>query len=110
MQEMSSLAEYQARQADFESRAGGGVRREPVDVSWYDNPPNAPAGGIFAAVDFVGHSTKLELICGYVVWLRQSDGSWRLTREEEGSVERKTTSTPEQLAQAKAALGCREPG
>lgn len=110
MQEMSPLAEYQARQADFASRAGEGIRREPVKVTWYDNPPNAPAGGIFAAVDFVGRSTKLELVCGYVVWLRQPDGSWRLTREEEGSSERGPASTPEQLAQARAALGCLEPG
>lgn len=110
MQEMSSLAEYQARQADFASRAAGGLRRRTVKVTWYDNPPNAPAGGIFAAVDFVGESKKLELICGYVVWLRQPDGSWRLTREEEGSIERGPASTPEQLAEAKAAMGCIDPG
>lgn len=110
MQEMSSLADFEARQADFASRAAGGVTRKPVKLTWYDNPPNAPLGGIFAAVDFVGESTKLQLICGYIVWLRQPDGSWRLTREEEGSIERGPASTPEQLAEAKAAMGCRDSG
>ena len=110
MQEMSSLADYEARQADFASRAAGGLKRKPVKVTWYDNPPNAPLGGIFAAVDFVGESRNLQLICGYVVWLRQPDGSWRLTREEEGSLARGPDSDPEALAQAKAALDCRDSG
>ncbi|HEU0133191.1 MAG TPA: DUF4019 domain-containing protein [Allosphingosinicella sp.] len=111
MQEMEPLADYQARQIDFRARASSGLRRDPVAVTWYDNPPNAPAGGIFAAVDFVGRSSKLQLLCGYLIWLRQPDGSWRLTREEEGSLERGTApSSPEQLAKAKAAMHCREPG
>ena len=111
MQEMESLAEYQARQIDFKARAGGSPRRKPVGLTWYDNPPNAPAGGIFAAVDFVGESGKLELLCGYLMWLRQPDGSWRLTREEEGSLDRgELPSSPQQIAQAKAAMHCREPG
>ena len=112
MQEMSPLAEWQARQRDFNDRAGGGLQRSPVAVTWYDNPPNAPVAGIYAAVDFVGESNKLQLVCGYVVWLRQPDGSWRLTREEEGSLERRPDGavTAEQLAQAKSAMGCREPG
>lgn len=111
MREMESLADYQARQIDFKARAGGGLRREPVAVTWYDNPPNAPLGGIFAAVDFVGKADKLEIICGYLMWLRQPDGSWRLTREEEGSIEDRpgVKSSAEQLAQAKTAMGCREP-
>lgn len=110
MQEMSPLAEWQARQTAFNRRAGGGLGRRPVAVTWYDNPPNAPAAGIFAAVDFVGESEKLRFVCGYLVWLRQPDGSWRLTREEEGTLERALSpdSSPEQLARARAAMGCRD--
>lgn len=111
MQEMEPLAAYQARQIEFKARAAGGLKREPVAVTWYDNPPNAPAGGIFAAVDFVGQSSRLQLLCGYLMWLRQPDGSWRLTREEEGSLDRgPVASSPQQLAEAKAAMHCREPG
>jgi hypothetical protein len=111
MQEMEPLADYEARQIDFKARAAGGLKRSPVAVTWYDNPPNAPAGGIFAAVDFVGESSKLQLLCGYLMWLRQPDGSWRLTREEEGSLDRGAAPTsPEQLAKARAAMHCREPG
>jgi hypothetical protein len=111
MQEMEPLADYRARQIGFKARAGGGLKREPVAVTWYDNPPNAPAGGIFAAVDFVGESGKLQLLCGYLMWLRQPDGSWRLTREEEGSLDRSTVaSSPQQIAQARAAMHCKESG
>lgn len=112
MQKMTPLPEWQAGKKAFNERAGGGLRREPVKVTWYDNPVDAPVAGIFAAVDFVGRADKLQIICGYLVWLRQADGSWRLTREEEGSIEDRpgVTSTPDQLAQAKTAMGCREPG
>jgi hypothetical protein len=112
MQEMSPLSEWQTARKAFNDRAGGGLRREPVKVTWYDNPANAPVAGIFAAVDFVGRADKLQIICGYLVWLRQPDGSWRITREEEGSIEDKpgVTSSPEQLDQAKAAMGCPGPG
>jgi len=112
MKEMSPLSRWQEAKKTFNERSGGGLRREPVKVTWYDNPPNAPVAGIFAAVDFIGRADKLHVICGYLVWLRQADGSWRLTREEEGSYGHVpgVTVTAEQIAQSKAALGCREPG
>lgn len=111
LQAMSPLPEWQARQRLFNDRAGGGLGRKPVKVTWYDNPPDAPVAGIFAAVDFVGKADKLRVICGYLVWLRRPDGSWRLTREEEGSIEDwpGVSTSGQELAQAKAAMGCREP-
>jgi hypothetical protein len=111
MQEMTPLPEWQASRKAFNDRAGGGLRRKAVKVTWYDNPPNAPLGGIFAAVDFVGSAQKARIICGYLMWLRQVDGSWRITREEEGTLEDSpgVTSTPQQIARSKAAIGCVEP-
>jgi hypothetical protein len=110
MQALSPFSDWQAARKGFNDRSGGGLRRGPVKVTWYDNPVNAPLGGIFAAVDFVGKADKLQIVCGYLVWLRQPDGSWRITREEEGSLETGPDgpSGPGQLEQAKAAMGCRE--
>lgn len=112
MQSISPLPEFRTRTAEFNRRAGDAVRRRPVAVTWYDNPPDAPVAGVFAAVDFVGEAKQLLFVCGYLVWLRQAGGDWRLMREEEGTLERADAraSTPEQLAQAKQAVGCREPG
>lgn len=111
MQALSPFSDWQAARKAFNDRSGGGLRRGPVKVTWYDNPVNAPRGGIFAAVDFVGKADKLQIICGYLMWLRQPDGSWRITREEEGSLEARPDrpSSPEQLEEGKAAMGCREP-
>jgi hypothetical protein len=111
MKDMSTLAQFQARIAGFNEMAGGALRRRPVAVTWYDNPPNAPVAGIFAAVDFVGEAKQLRFVCGYLIWLRQPDGGWRLTREEEGTMARADTSgsSPDQLARAKEAVGCRGP-
>lgn len=112
MQNLSPLPRWQAAHKAFNDRSGGGLRRSPVKVTWYDNPAGAPVAGIFAAVDFVGKADRLRIICGYLMWLRQPDGSWRLTREEEGSIEDRpgVAFSAEQLDQAKAAMGCREPG
>jgi Protein of unknown function (DUF4019) len=112
MQEMSPLEEWRARAIEFNRQAGAGPSLTPVKVTWYDNPPNAPVAGTFVAVDFLGESKALEAICGYVVWLRQPDGSWRLTREEQGVITRDQArgSTPEQRAQLRTAMGCRDPG
>lgn len=112
MQEMSPLEEWRARAIEFNRQAGARPRLTPVDVTWYDNPPDAPVAGTFVAVDFSGESENLEAICGYVVWLRQPDGSWRLTREEQGVITRgqARAATAEQRAQLRTAVGCRDPG
>jgi hypothetical protein len=112
MQDISPLPKWQVGAAEFNRLAGGGIRRRPVAITWYDNPPNAQQAGIFAAVDFVGEAAKLEAVCGYLVWLRQPDGGWRLMREEEGRLERRLARgvKPEERARLRSAMGCRDPG
>jgi hypothetical protein len=112
MQELSPLDEWRARAVEFNRQAGAMPRLTPVKVTWYDNPPNAPVAGTFVAVDFLGEAKNLEAICGYVVWLRQPDGSWRLTREEQGLITREQAraAAPEHRARLRAAMGCVDPG
>lgn len=110
MKEMSPFAEWQSQAAKFAQGAGTVRRRTPVAVTWYDSPAGVEPG-IYAAVDFAGEADKLLLLCGYVVWRRQRDGSFQLVREEQNIVERASAPdmTPEKLAQIRSSLGCREP-
>jgi hypothetical protein len=110
MQEMSPLAEWRRQAAEFARGAGAIRRRTPVKVTWYDSPAGVEPG-IYAAVDFVGEAEKLLMLCGYVVWRRQGDGSFRLVRDEQNVVGRDSAPrmTAEKLAQIRASLNCAEP-
>jgi hypothetical protein len=110
MQEMSPLAEWQRQAAEFALGAGAIRRRTPVTVTWYDSPAGVEPG-IYVAVDFVGEAEKLLLLCGYVVWRRQEDGSFRLVRDEQNVVRRVSAPhmTADELAKIRTSLNCREP-
>jgi hypothetical protein len=81
-----------------------------VAVTWYNNPPNAPVPGIYAAVDFVGAYDNLHLMCGYVVWLLQPDGTWRIVTLDEGVLSRADAPSPTaaDLAQIRTLMRCRD--
>lgn len=105
---MSPFERWQANARSFASRAGRVARRRVVDVSWYANPPET-APGLYAAADFRADFATLEL-CGYVVWLLRSDGSWRMVREEQNILDHETArgASPDQLARIHGAMGCKD--
>ena len=110
MKEMTPFAEWQRQAAEFARGAGTIRRRTPVAVTWYDSPAGVEPG-LYAAVDFAGEAEKLLMLCGYVVWRRQQDGSFQLVREEQNVIERASAPamTPEKVARIRSSLGCREP-
>jgi len=82
-----------------------------VGVTFYDDPADAATLGRFAAVDYRASYDSRAFYCGYVIWLRQSDGGYRLIREDEtlapDAIARSLTA--EQLAALTRQPGCREP-
>jgi hypothetical protein len=109
LQALSPRVQWEAAAAAFNARAGRIPSRRPVALTWYNNPPNAEVPGLYAAVDFVAEAEKLRILCGYLIWLRQPDGSWRLMREEQSTLAAKDApnATAEDLARLKTQLGCR---
>jgi hypothetical protein len=104
-------AEARGQRGAFNAEVGAPAKRRILDVTFYDDPADAPRLGRYAAVDYRAAYDSRAFYCGYVMWLRQADGSWRLVREVETIVTDKTArSAPaETLAKIQQQPGCREP-
>lgn len=107
-----SIAERREARGSFNSAAGLPEARSVVGVTFYDDPADAPRLGRYAAVDFRARYNSRAFYCGYVVWLRQADGGYRLISEDEALATDAVVraGTEEQLASLKRQPGCREPG
>lgn len=94
----------------FNAQAGPGARAAVVRLTWYDNPQSAPILGRYVAADYRVDYPSRAFTCGYVVWLRQADGDYLVVREEEslGTPDIVARLTPEQTAQLRARLQCRD--
>jgi hypothetical protein len=110
LQADSDLQAWSQAASAFNSRAGTARGRQLIRVTWYNNPPQAPVAGLYAAVDFNGDFAGLHFLCGYVVWLLQTDGSWRLVREEQSSAAwaDAPNASAAEIVQVRAQAGCRD--
>jgi hypothetical protein len=95
---------------DFNRKAGPVRARRVTEISWYNNPPDAPAPGIYVAADYSADFEKLDFMCGYLMWLLQPDGSFRLVREEQNLLARETGKKVASLDRAplRAQMGCKD--
>jgi hypothetical protein len=102
-------AAWEAEILAFRRLAGAVTKQAISKISWFENPPAAPAPGVYAAVDYVRAFERVKTACGFVIWRRQPDGRWLIDREKLNYL------TPEQeagvaradLPEARARLGCR---
>jgi len=103
-----SLEEWAADQRRGGAEAGAPGSRNLVKLTWYDDPPGAPTPGTYVAVDYAATTEKLALECGYLMWMHQGGGRYRLVRQENGRLSKADAArmTPEELAQVGAALRC----
>jgi hypothetical protein len=106
----ASFQEWRDSRRAFASQAGVAEGRRVVKVTWYDNPPDAPRAGTYAAVDYTGAYEKMALECGYVVWFHDGAAGWRLVRQEQNLIPRDQAAamSPEQLAEVKREFHCAE--
>lgn len=109
MKALSPAASWQARAADFNRNAGAVRARRVTELTWYNNPSDAPEPGLYVAADYSADFERLEFLCGYVMWLLQSDGSLRLVREEQNMLDKETAKKVPSLDRAplKRQMGCK---
>lgn len=102
-------ATWRDNRRSFNGDAGLPEARTVVGISFYDDPADSPQLGRYAAVDYRASYDNLAFYCGYVVWLRQADGSYRLIREDESlaSDAQVRAFSQDQLASLKRQPGCR---
>lgn len=110
MRRLAPFAQWRARAADFARAAGAARGRRVHELTWYDHPPDAPAPGVYVAADFSAEFERLDFVCGYLVWLLQPDGGFRLVREEENFVDAATAArvTAIDRAPLRAQMGCKD--
>jgi hypothetical protein len=110
MKQKSPIAEWQRSAADFNAAAGAVRARRVVEITWYNNPPDAARPGVYAAADYSGEFDRLEFVCGYVMWQLQPDGSFRLTREEQNLLDKATAAKLASIDRQplRAQMGCKD--
>ena len=99
-----------AKARDFNQQAGAVRARRVTVISWYSDPPEAPEPGLYVAADLNGAFQNVELLCGYVVWKLEADGSFRLVREEQNFLERRRGAELALVNRAplRAQMGCKD--
>ncbi|UOF12954.1 DUF4019 domain-containing protein [Lysobacter capsici] len=107
---LSMPPDWSESRAAFNQQAGQPAQRQVVRLTWYDNPQGAPRKGRYVAADYRGDYRHAGFYCGYAMWYREADGSYRLVREEEGQVSDETASkiAAADLPAFRKPLGCRD--
>ena len=102
--------DWMAKARAFNEQAGAVRARRVTEISWYSDPPEAPEPGLYVAADLSGAFENVEFVCGYVVWRLDTDGSFRLVREEQNFFERRRGAKLAQLDRAplRAQMGCKD--
>ncbi|TVV70112.1 DUF4019 domain-containing protein [Sphingomonas solaris] len=99
---------YATEAANFNAAAGKVGERRIVVLDWAQDPPEAPAPGLYVSADFVARFANLRLHCGYLMWHREADGVFRIVREEQSFLDEQAASamTPERLRTLPRKFGC----
>jgi len=109
MKSASPALDWKGEAAEFNRKAGPVRARRVTELTWYNNPSDAPQPGIYVAADYSADFERLEFLCGYLMWLLQPDGSFRLVREEQNMLDKETARKVPSLDRAplKAQMGCK---
>lgn len=79
-----SLADFSARLKAFNAGAGPVKERRVVKVTWTKDPANAPARGVYAAIDLRSRFENIDRHCGYIVlYQRPAGGAFSVMRTED---------------------------
>jgi hypothetical protein len=81
---------FSKRVREFNTRAGTVKERRILEITWTKDPANAPAPGVYAAVDLASRFENIDRHCGYIV-LYQSDASvpFLVMRQEQNFITNK---------------------
>jgi len=90
--------------AKFNAQAGKVIERRIVEVSWTKDSAQAPAPGVYAALDLVSRFANVDRHCGYLVlYQAPSGGPFRIMREESNFLDNSTAKSMAQT-QSQAAV------
>jgi hypothetical protein len=86
-----SLDAFSSRLRAFNARAGAVVEHRFLKITWTKNPSQAPAPGIYAAIDLASSFQNIDRHCGYIVLYQPpAGGDFKVTRDESNFMDNAT--------------------
>lgn len=80
---------------------GAVIARRVMRTTIYDNPPNAPAPGVYVAFDFVGRYEATDRSCGYLILHQAAPGApFRVVRSEQAFLDNATAARAQEQGQS----------
>jgi uncharacterized protein DUF4019 len=84
---LESFDRFSNRIREFNAEAGAAKERRILKITWTKDPANAPAPGVYAAVDLASRFENIDRHCGYIV-LHQRDAGlpFLVARQEDNYI------------------------
>ena len=97
MQTLATPARFAEIDAQTRASNGAMLERRVMRTTIYDNPPNAPAPGLYIAFDFVARAERADRSCGYII-LHQAapDEPFRVMRTEQSYMDNASAAASDQ--------------
>ena len=91
---MQPLADFTESVRAFTALAGKLVERRFAHVTWYKDPPDSPALGVYAAFDMIARYANIDRYCGYVMAYQDpKGGDFIIMRVEENYLDNATAQS-----------------
>ena len=71
---LESFDRFSKRIREFNTEAGAAKERRILKITWTKDPVNAPAPGVYAAVDLASRFENIDRHCGYIVLYQRDSG------------------------------------
>jgi hypothetical protein len=87
------FAGFSTSLSDFNRVAGAVQERLILKITWTKDPANAPAPGVYAAIDIASHFASIDRHCGYVVLYQSpAGGDFHVMRQEQNYIDNATAA------------------
>jgi hypothetical protein len=86
MKRHESAPEHESSGRAFNAEAGPLLSREIVKLTWTKDPANAPAPGVYAAIDVSAKYANIDRQCGYVIAYQRPEGGPFLVMRTESTM------------------------
>jgi hypothetical protein len=104
LKDMLPFETFSAELAKFRAQAGALRDRRILKTTWTKDPAQAPAPGIYAALDIASRFDKIDRDCGYIVLYQPDETAPFVVVREESNIIDNASAKQIEATQSRAAL------
>lgn len=82
LKSIMSFDQFVSHEQTLRGESGDSLGRDNTRITWYNDPPNASAPGVFAAIDMTCHYSNEQVCEELLILHEQSDGRFLVMRHE----------------------------